>query len=103
MRPAFAAVRRSHKIVELLAGRCFDGLTNKELAKALSTTPTNISRDLQALADLGYVQQLEVGRRWTLTARPLAVMHAYAQHLNAMQDRMASTTRNIEAGAKRLA
>jgi DNA-binding IclR family transcriptional regulator len=102
MKAVLSAVSRSHKIVELLAGRCFDGLTNKELARALNTSAANVSRDLRALEHLGYVQQLEAGRRWTLTTRPLGIMEAYSRHYQALQDRMLLTTRNLQAAARRL-
>ncbi len=93
-----ASVRRSHKIVELLAGRFFDGVSNKELAQALGTHPVNICRDLEVLAEIGYVKKLENGR-WALTARPLGIMQAYTQQYETLQTRMNETTRSIMAYA----
>lgn len=95
---ANAATRRSHKIVELLAGRFYDGMANKELSEALGTSAVNISRDLMTLEAIGYARKLENGR-WGLSARPLSIMQAYYGHYQQMQDRMHETTRNIMAAA----
>lgn len=97
-----AATRRSHKIVELLAGRFFDGMSNKELAQAVGTSAVNISRDLSTLEGIGYVRKLENGR-YGLTARPLSIMQAYYNHYQQLQDRITETTRNIMAGANNYA
>ena len=97
-----AATRRSHKIVELLAGRFFDGMSNKDLALALGTSAVNISRDITTLEEIGYVKKLENGR-YGLSSRPLSIMQAYYSHYQQMHDRMSETTRNIMAGASRYA
>ena len=93
-----AATRRSHAIVELLAKRFFDGMSNKELAEALKTSPVNISRDLGTLEDLGYVRKQDNGR-WGLTTKPLMIMQSFTTHYQTLQTRMAETSRNIFAGS----
>lgn len=93
-----AATRRSHRIVELLAGRFFDGMTNKDLAAAVGTSAVNMCRDLATLENLGYVRKLENGC-WGLTTKPLIIMKRYANHYESLQERMAETNRNIFAGA----
>jgi DNA-binding IclR family transcriptional regulator len=87
-------------IVELLSGRFFDGLPNKELARLLKTSAANISRDLTQLADLGYARKLDNGC-WSLTTKPLAIMRTYRDHYQRLQERMAESDRNILAGAMR--
>ena len=99
-KPANAAARRSHRIVELLASRYFDGMSNRELAEALSTSAVNVSRDMATLEELGYARKLDSGR-WSLSSRPLAVMQAYYAHYQQLHERMAETTRNIVAAAGR--
>jgi DNA-binding IclR family transcriptional regulator len=94
------AVRRSHKIVELLAGRFFDGLPNKELADAVRTSAANISRDMAILEQLGYARKLENGL-WGLTTKPLAIMRSYENHFNKLQSRIEETERNISSAATR--
>ncbi len=94
------AVTRSHRIVELLAGRYFDGAANNELAEALKESRANISRDLARLEAIGYARKLGNGR-WSLTSRPLSVMQNFTNHYQRMQDRMAEAGRNILASALR--
>jgi DNA-binding IclR family transcriptional regulator len=95
-----APVMRSHKIVELLAGRFYDGMGTKELADAIGTSPPNISRDMRVLTDLGYAHKLDNGR-WSLTTRILGVIQAYQTHYNNLQNRMAESARNITAASVR--
>ena len=97
----FAAVRRSHKIVELLAGRFFDGMSNKDIAEALGVSPPMSSRDMDILEDMGYARKLPNGR-WALTPKTLAVYRAYALHYEETQSRLGESLRNIEAGARGL-
>ena len=94
------AVARSHRIVELLAGRYFDGAANKELAEELHTIAVNISRDLAQLERIGYARKLENGR-WALTAKPLAVMQSFTTHYQNTQSRLAEAGRNILATSLR--
>lgn len=96
------AVRRSHKIVEELAKRHFDGLSNKELAEAVGTSPVNISRDLATLESMGYAKKLDNGR-WSLTSKPLAILQAYHNHYEQLQTRMMESSRNIMAASMRMA
>jgi hypothetical protein len=93
------AVRRSHKIVELLAGRYFDGAGNKDIAAAVKTSTVNSCRDMALLESLGYARKLDNGL-WGLTTKPLSIMQSYHNHYNNLQARMAETTRNIMAAAR---
>jgi DeoR/GlpR family transcriptional regulator of sugar metabolism len=95
-----AAVHRSHKIVALLAGRYFDGVSNKELAESIGTSPANISRDMAVLEDIGYARKLDNGL-WSLTSKPLGIMQSYQNHYIKLQNRMVENTRNIGAAAAR--
>lgn len=100
-RPGFAAVRRSHRIVELLAGRFFDGMSNSEVAEAVGASRPNTARDLAVLEDIGLAHKLDNGR-WALTTRALAVYRAFALNHERLQARMGEGLRNIEAGARSL-
>jgi DNA-binding IclR family transcriptional regulator len=94
------AVRRSHQIVKLLAGRYFHGISIKELAQEMRTSAANASRDMGLLADIGYAHKLENGR-WSLTIRPMAIMQAFETHYQQLQNQMTETRRNIDSGAAR--
>ena len=94
------AVARALRILELLAGRFYDGITIKELAEALRTSPPNACRDMKQLESLGWAHKLENGN-WGLTHRPLSVMQAYAENHQTRQSRVAETQQNILSGARR--
>lgn len=96
------ATARALRIVEILASRYYDGLSNKEIAQALGTSAPNAHRDMQVLEKAGWARRLESGR-WSLTSKPLQIMQAYTTHAANIQGRMAETTRNIMAGAARIA
>ena len=93
---------RALRIIEILASRYYDGLSNKEIATTLKTSAANASRDMHALAEIGWARKLESGR-WSLTSKPLQIMQAYSTHAQNIQSRMAETTHNIMAGAARIA
>ena len=98
--PKDNAVTRVLRILELLSGRFFEGISGKELADILHTTPATACRDMQQLESLGWARKLENGR-WGLTPKPLHVMQSYTEHYNALHSRMAETQQNILAGARR--
>lgn len=93
-----AAVRRCFRIVEIMAGRVLDGLSNKELADALHSPPPTVSRDLKTLQDIGWVQRLENGR-WSLTTQPLKVAQACSNHFTSTITRIAELNQRVVAGA----
>lgn len=81
------AVARAFRIVELLAGRYFDGAANRDLAVALGVSTVNICRDLAHLEALGYARKLDNGR-WSLTPKILAWSQNFTTHYQNMQNRM---------------
>ena len=97
-----AAVRRSHRIHELLMTRFFYGATNKELAAALGTSPVNIHRDLETLEEMGYARKTEEGR-FEATTKALQIYRAFTIHYENQQSRLSETARTIEAGGRRVA
>ncbi|GFM37707.1 helix-turn-helix domain-containing protein [Desulfovibrio psychrotolerans] len=95
---ANAATLRCLRIVEMMAGRVLDGLSNKDLADALRCPPPTVSRDLDTLMRAGWVQRLETGR-WSLTPRPLQVAQAYSNHVTRTTTRIAELNQRIVSGA----
>jgi len=93
-----AATLRCLRIVEIMAGRVLDGLSNKELADALGSPPPTVSRDLATLQAAGWVQRLETGR-WSLTPRPLQIAQAYSNQVERNTLRIAQLNQRIVAGA----
>ena len=95
-----AAVRRSWRIFDLLSGRYFDGMSNKELAEAVGTSAVNISRDLATLESIGMAHRMDNGR-WGLTSRAIVPSQRFAQQYETISHRMAEAHRSIMAGAAR--
>jgi len=89
-----AATRRSHRIIEILARHGLDGTSNRALAAAIGTSPPNISRDIQTLADIGYVRKTETGR-YALTPKVLEILREYGQACSAAHDKIEQHERSL--------
>lgn len=63
-----AAQQRVLRMLPLLAGHAVFGLAPGEIAAALRTSPSNVTRDLANLREAGLAEPLETGR-WCLTPR----------------------------------
>jgi len=85
-------------IVERLAGKTVEGVSNKALAHGLKTTEANICRDLKTLEGHGWIER--ANGRWRLTPKfggfagtimkcfqsaKLRLTEAEAQYASAMQ------------------
>ena len=90
---------RCLRMIELLYGHVLDGLSNKELARLLQTSPVNVSRDAALLAECGWVQTLDNGR-YALTVKPVALNKMYQLHLSDMSARAEEFNRRAEARAR---
>jgi len=84
-----AAQQRLLKTVLLLAGNEFTGLAPSDLAKALQTNPSNVTRDLANLKEAGLAEQLPDTGRWRLGPKLIQVATAFAEHIQMTSDRMA--------------
>lgn len=62
-----AAQQRVLRILVLLAGNEVLGLTPSELADAVRTTRSNITRDLSNLREAGLADRIEDTGRWCIT------------------------------------
>lgn len=63
-----AAQQRVLKILMLLAGHEVMGLAPGEIAKAVRTSPSNVTRDLANLREAGMAEPLDNGT-WRITPR----------------------------------
>lgn len=83
-----AAQQRLLKVVVLLAGNEFSGLAPSDLAKALSTNPSNITRDLANLKEAGIAEQLADTGRWRLGPKLVQIALAFSDHMARSSARM---------------
>lgn len=93
---------RCLRIIEKLCSHALDGMSNKELAAALQTSPANVSRDVDLLAGLGWAEKLENGR-YAVTVKPLSIMRLYQLHIADVTARAEQFDRRIDARARQLA
>lgn len=90
---------RCLRMIELLFSHVLDGMSNKELAAHLHTTPPNVSRDAALLAECGWLQTLPNGR-YALTDKPISLNKIYQLHLDDIAARAGEFNRRAEARAR---
>lgn len=83
-----AAQQRLLKAVVLLAGNEFNGLAPSDLAKALNTNPSNVTRDLANLKEAGLAEQLTDTGRWRLGPKLVQIALAFSDHMARSSSRM---------------
>lgn len=71
-----AAQQRVLTVLMRLAGHEIDGIAPGEMAKALRTNPSNITRDLANLAEAGMAEEF-MPNRWRLTPRVVQISVAH--------------------------
>lgn len=82
-----AAQQRILQMVMRLAGHEIDGIAPGELAKALRTKPSNITRDLANLHEAGMAEEF-MPNRWRLTPRVVQVSLAAGAAFAKAKDRL---------------
>jgi len=92
---------RCFRIIKYLCGHALDGMSNKELAAALRTSPANVCRDMKLLAALGLAEILPSGR-YAPTPEPLSWVTLYKAGIGMITARSAEFDRRVEVRAVRL-
>ncbi len=82
-----AAQQRVLQMLMRLAGHEIDGIAPAELAKALRTSASNVTRDLANLRAAGLAETID-GNRWRLTPRVVQISVACAAAFTRAQDRL---------------
>lgn len=83
-----AAQQRLLKMVVQLAGNEFSGLAPSDLAKALNTNPSNVTRDLANLKEAGLAEQLPDTGRWRLGPKLVQIALAFSDHMSRATNRI---------------
>ncbi len=79
---------RGYKVMLLLAGHEIDGIAPGQIAEALKTNPSNITRDLRVLQNVGLAEPLPHNPKlWRLAPKLVQIANAYASHIAEMQRR----------------
>lgn len=82
-----AAQQRVLQIIFRLAGHEIEGIAPSELAGAIRTSASNITRDLANLREAGFAEPLDNGR-WRLTPRVVQISLAASAAFAKAQDRL---------------
>jgi DNA-binding IclR family transcriptional regulator len=82
-----AAQQRVLDMLQRLAGHESDGIAPVDLARALATNNSNVTRDLANLQAAGLAEPMESGR-WHLTPRIVQISVAAAACFARAQDRL---------------
>jgi len=82
-----AAQQRVLKMLQRLAGHEIEGLAPSELAAALRTSASNVTRDLANLREAGLAERLH-NDRWRLTPRIVQISLAAGDAFSRAQDRL---------------
>lgn len=83
-----AAQQRLLKAIVLLAGNEFSGLAPSDLAKALGTNPSNVTRDLANLKEAGLAEQLPDTGRWRLGPKLVQIALAFSDQMSRSTSRI---------------
>ncbi|ECP1315043.1 IclR family transcriptional regulator [Salmonella enterica] len=90
--------KRAIRVMKVLKGHSLNGLSNKEIAKALNDSPTNITRALNELVSEGMAQRLESGR-YAPGMQLLYIAQAFSNEMAAGQARIAELNQLVLAGS----
>lgn len=82
-----AAQQRVLKLVFRMAGHEIEGIAPSELAAALRTSASNMTRDLANLKEAGIAEPLETGR-WRLSPKVVQISLAASSAFARAQDRL---------------
>jgi len=85
-----AAQQRVLKLIFRLAGHEIEGIAPSELAAAMRTSASNMTRDLANLKEAGWAEPLETGR-WRLAPKAVQISLAAGTAFSRAQDRLDET------------
>lgn len=88
------------RVMKALKGHTLHGLSNSELAKALSESPANITRCMDTLIEAGLATRLETGR-FAPGIALLQIAQAHANEMAHAQSRINEINQRVLAGAGR--
>lgn len=95
------AAVRALRITETLFRSVLDGMSNKEIVSATGYSAANVCRDLQTLADAGWVRKLNNGR-WAISEKPVALMKMYQLYMSDLAERGRNFEMRVTAQARQM-
>jgi DNA-binding IclR family transcriptional regulator len=92
------STRRAMRIIKLLKGRSFTGMSNNEIAQAIKESPANVTRACQSMIDEGFVEKLSNGR-FALSTTMLQIAVAHQREMSGVIDRVGEINQRVNAGS----
>ena len=86
------------KIFKALDGHTIHGLSNKEIAEIVGTTPVNVVRDLEDLISEGFVERMDNGR-FVHGMQVLKIAVAHQREVQKMRARLDEVEQRIVRGS----
>lgn len=81
-KPLAAPIQKTCDLFRLLSGHELLGLSPGEIAKGLGVSPSWVSINLPALANTGYVEQVQGTNRWRLGVQFVRIAVTVSTNLN---------------------
>ena len=86
------------KIFKALDGHTIHGLSNKEIAEIVGTTPVNVVRDLEDLISEGFVERMDNGR-FRFGIQVLKISKAHENEVKKVRARIDEMEQRIKRGS----
>ena len=83
-----AAQQRLLQAIQILSGKETHGLSPTEIALALKTSPSTVTRDLANLQEAGWAEEIQQTGRWRLGPKPVQISRAFADGLARAQQQL---------------
>lgn len=87
------ALRKACRYFTVLAGHEMDGLRPGQIAQGAGVSPATVTRDLRALQDEGFVEQIPTMQdRWRLGPKLIQIALAHTSALDRASTKLAEVT-----------
>ncbi|EPB9486890.1 MULTISPECIES: helix-turn-helix domain-containing protein [Citrobacter] len=87
------------KVIKALRGHALNGVSNGELASALSESPASINRALNTLIEEGFAIKLDNGR-YAPSVQLLQIAMAHSNEMARAQDRINEINQRVMSGSR---
>ena len=89
---------RCLRVMKVLRGHSLSGLSNSDIAKALSIPPSAVTRCMNTLIAEGFATKLDTGR-FALSTATLQIAQAHADEMTRATNRIHELNQRVAAGS----
>lgn len=91
-KPLARPIQKTCDLFRLLAGHELLGLAPGEIAKGLDVSPSWVSNSLPAMAETGFVEQVQGTNRWRLGVQFVRIAFTVSSNLNQAKRQLEETS-----------